>query len=381
LPEPRWIAGTSARREAQLSTNHAGSNRWSLPRTLLPDGDERPLWIVGESISEQKVSRAEVLPGRFTAPGLVDAHFHIALSSDHRPLGMDAALEKLRPLRDQGVLLIRDMGAPASLTLRLPDDPGLPRVLASGRQLAVDGGFFPDCYDPVAPDDLVAAGLAEIEAGATWVKVLMDWQTPDLTYPIETLRALVAAVHARGARVAAHTSWGGVALIAAAGVDSIEHGDRVDEPTLAVMAAEGIAWAPTTGPRHASLSELPRLLGRTDLEPERRKRIERWLPNLRVAIDNVAAMVPVAARLGVRLLASTDNTGTVADEVARFVQYGLSPTDALAAATTRSREFLGAPTLEDGAPADVVTFHNDPREDLRVLAEPAAIVLGGHRIR
>jgi imidazolonepropionase-like amidohydrolase len=53
---------------------------------------------------------------------------------------------------------------------------------------------------------------------------------------------------------------------------------------------------------------------------------------------------------------------------------------ALRAATTAARAFLGEPSLEDGARADVVTYEGDPRDDPAVLRSPAAIVLGGVRV-
>ena len=55
---------------------------------------------------------------------------------------------------------------------------------------------------------------------------------------------------------------------------------------------------------------------------------------------------------------------------------GLEPKDALAAASTWPRRFLGAP-----ATADIVTYHHDPREDPGQLAHPAAVVAGGIRLR
>jgi imidazolonepropionase-like amidohydrolase len=91
-------------------------------------------------------------------------------------------------------------------------------------------------------------------------------------------------------------------------------------------------------------------------------------------------MIPLAARLGVALLAGTDTVGTVVDEVRQLVDYGLEPVDALRAASTAARAFLGEPGLDDGAAADLVTFDDDPRDDPGVLARPAAVVLNGRRV-
>ena len=200
--------------------------------------------------------------------------------------------------------------------------------------------------------------------GATWIKVIADWTTPELSYPVDALRAMVERVHAAGGRVAAHTQWEGVRMVVEAGVDSIEHGCRLDPETLTLMADRGVAWTPTLSAFNAPLGP--------DARPDLIERREEVLANYR-------AMIPTAHRLGVTLLAGTDTVGTVVDEVRQLIDYGLSPLDALRAATTAARAFLGRPALTDGAPADLVTFEDDPREDPDVLRWPVAVVLGGRR--
>ena len=83
----------------------------------------------------------------------------------------------------------------------------------------------------------------------------------------------------------------------------------------------------------------------------------------------------MAVRLGALVLAGTDVTGSIPREVALLAQMGVEPKDALAAASTWPRRFLGAP-----ATADIVTYHHDPREDPGQLAHPAAVA-GGIRLR
>ena len=121
--------------------------------------------------------------------------------------------------------------------------------------------------------------------------------------------------------------------------------------------------------------ECDRTASRADVcaRPERRALFAGILENFR------ALLAPAAAR-GVTILAGTDLAGTVVDEVRHLVAFGLTPTQALCAATTHARSFLGAPSLEAGGTADVVTFEEDPRDDPDVLSRPAAVVLGGVRI-
>ncbi len=354
--------------------------QWELPAPITGEGRPRPLWAVDGKLTEAPVSGAHILPGKFSCPGLVDSHFHMALRYPGIALGMDEALQNLRAAREVGVLLVRDMGAPERLSLKLPPDPSLPRMISSGRQLAVAGGFKEGSHDPVAPEQLVSAALAEIAAGAQWVKVLTDWQPGDpLTYPIPLLSEMIAAVHAAGVRVAAHCSWY-VHDVVLAGADSIEHGTLMDEETLRLMADRGVAWAPTTNTYVRNLGEIDSLLA-ADVPAERRQQLAEARRRVTGFLELSAAMVPRAAQLGVRLLASTDSCGSIADEVERWVSWGVAPETALGAATWDARTFLEADPMREGCSADVVTFDRDPRVDPAVLHQPVAILLRGRRLR
>jgi imidazolonepropionase-like amidohydrolase len=76
------------------------------------------------------------------------------------------------------------------------------------------------------------------------------------------------------------------------------------------------------------------------------------------------------------LLAGTDVVGTIADEIALLAGHGLSAEQAIAAASSAARDFLGIHPQ-----GDIVTYHEDPREDPSVLARPAAVVVRGTRVR
>jgi imidazolonepropionase-like amidohydrolase len=346
---------------------------WRLPPTVLPEGERRDLWVADGLITSDPIGGAESLPGRFALPGLVDAHCHLAVGVDREPLERAGARAALLRARDQGVLLVRDVGAPHSVTLDIRAEPGLPPLLAAGRWLAPLGGFYPTLHDPVPAADVVLAALAEVARGATWVKIVTDWPRGEgadrrvvPSYDAETLRRVIDAVHAAGVRVAVHAVSRFAIDLVALGVDSVEHGEFLDTTTLRVMAERGIAWTPTVS---AVTAPLP-----ADAPDELRRRVATSMENLR-------ELLPAAARLGVTVLAGTDTVGTVADEASRLVQFGMAPIDALRACTTAARAFLGAPGIEAGASADVLTFDADPRDDPAALARPTAIVLRGHRVR
>jgi imidazolonepropionase-like amidohydrolase len=97
--------------------------------------------------------------------------------------------------------------------------------------------------------------------------------------------------------------------------------------------------------------------------------------------ERLRTLLPGAVRRGVTVLTGTDIVGTIPGEVALLTELGLTPTEALAAATTAARKFLGFPDQRDGQPADLVTYAEDPRDDPAVLARPAAVVRHGARLR
>ena len=72
--------------------------------------------------------------------------------------------------------------------------------------------------------------------------------------------------------------------------------------------------------------------------------------------------------------------GLVAQEAAELVAAGLSTIEALSAATWAAREWLARPGIEEGASADLVVYESDPRDDIKVLAAPKAVVLRGQTV-
>jgi imidazolonepropionase-like amidohydrolase len=347
---------------------------WAVHGVALPFGEEPASWWIDGSgaVHDRPVAGADLLPGGFVLPGLVDAHAHPAVGSGPAglvPLAASAARANLVAWAQAGITLVRDVGSAGGLTLQLGSAPGMPALQAAGRFLAPAGRYFSDLLDaPVDEAGLVDAALAEIGRGAAWVKVIADF--PDLaagtdakaTYRIDAIARLAAAAHEAGARVAVHSTVPGAGQLVAAGVDSVEHGFGLDERAVRDMAERGTAWTPTVG-------ALLVMLDAPGMTPERRHRLQEGRAR-------IAELLPLAVQLGVPVLAGTDVTGSIPREVALLAQMGLEPQAALAAASTWPRRFLGAANT-----ADIVTYHHDPRQDPDQLARPAAVVAGGVRLR
>ncbi|TVZ04945.1 hypothetical protein EAS64_09950 [Trebonia kvetii] len=143
------------------------------------------------------------------------------------------------------------------------------------------------------------------------------------------------------------------------GADSIEHGQALSRPELDALGARGGAWTPT----------LCAVLGRRDSpDPEVRRQVGELRERLRDHLSYAVAH-------GVRILAGNDVVGTIAEEIALLSDHGLTVEQAIAAAGSIARDFLGI--HPDG---DIVTYDDDPRDDPGVLARPAAVVVRGVRV-
>lgn len=347
---------------------------WAVHGIELPFGDRvRSWWIDAQgTVRDEPIADAEPLPGRYVLPGLADAHAHPALAIGPEgpvPLSAQAARANLTAWAQSGITLVRDTGSPAGMSLDIVREPGMPALFAAGRFLAPPDHYFPDLLvTPVPEADLVSCALAEVRRGARWVKLIADFHNvtaekprAEATYSLEVVAQLTAAVHDAGGRVAAHTTMPNVAQLVAAGVDSIEHGTRLDESGVTAMADRGTAWTPTLC---ASLAMLDQ-----EIPPQLRQKL------LEIR-ERLSELLPLAIRLGVPVLAGTDVMGSIPREVVMLSRLGLEPQQALAAASVWPREFIGA-----GLGADIVTYEHDPRDDAEQLAQPVAVVSGGVRLR
>jgi imidazolonepropionase-like amidohydrolase len=350
-----------------------------LSGVVLPEGEHRDLWVRDGRITFEPVPGAETVGrGGWLVPGLVDAHCHVGIGVG------GAHVEDLAGLREQalteraaGVLALRDCGSPVD-TRALDDEPDLPRIIRAGRHIAAPRRYIPGLGIEVEPVDLVAEVRVQARRGDGWVKLVGDWIDRghgDLApeWPADVLRAAIAAAHADGARVTAHT-FGTDALpgLIGAGIDCIEHGTGLTEDLLADMAARGTAVVPTL----VNVENFPGFAAAGE------KKFPAYASTMRRLYANSGAVVRAAFEAGVPIFAGTDagggiEHGVIADEVRALHAAGIPAEAALAAASWAARRWLGLPCIEEGAPADLVVYDSDPRADLDALQRPQRILLRG----
>ena len=227
---------------------------------------------------------------------------------------------------------------------------------------------------------LPRAVAEEAARGDGWVKLVADWIDRDLgpdgdlrpLWPDDVLAAAIAVAHDAGARVTAHTfSTEAVPGLLAAGVDCLEHGTGLTPDLIDEVARRGIPVAPTL-----------LQVGLFDAIAEQAGRYPLFAARMRGLHARRHQQVRDLHDAGVRLLVGTDAGGTIEHgrlpaEAAEMVAAGIPAPDVVAAASWRTREYLGVAGLAEGESADLVVYPADPRLDIGVLAHPTAVVLRG----
>jgi len=326
------------------------------------------------------------LGGRYVAPGLMDAHVHIA------------SLDQARRALTSGVTTARSMGVSNYA------DVGLARIAASGavqlpeiipagyhiRPQPAEDFFFqhPELARYMggkmtgaeAVRSMVRAqlgrGVAFIKTNATERAGLPETDPRKQLYGEAELRVMVEEANARNVGVAAHAHGdaGGRAAVLA-GVRSIEHGTYLSPGTLDLMAERGTYLAPTI----AIVADLTQPGGDYD--------DAQLLVRGRTMLPRVREMAAAAKRAGVKIVAATDtgygpeSTTRLGHELEEFVGIGMTPLEALQAATLTAAELFGIENrtgrIAPGLEADLIVLERNPLEDVRVLQDVLMVINNG----
>jgi imidazolonepropionase-like amidohydrolase len=350
------------------------------------------------------------LPNATVLPGLIDAHTH--LTSEPRfgydRLAISVPREALIGAKNARVTLLagfttaRNVGARGFTDVALRDAinagdvPG-PRLLVSGPPLSITGGhcdnnMLPSEYH--ATSDGAADGVAavqhkvreNIKYGADLIKVCATGGVLSLgdnpqhsQYTVEEMKAIVADAHRLGRKVAAHAHGAeGIRWAAEAGVDSIEHGSYIDDAGIAAMKEHGTYLVPTLYLGDWMMENAEQ----THMPPPLMAKAREVIPAAR---QNIAH----AFTSGVKVAFGTDAAvyphGLNGREFAVMVKLGLTPLQAIQAATVNAADLLGwsgkVGSLEPGAWADVVAVDGDPVKDVTTLERVKFVMKGGEVVK
>ena len=331
------------------------------------------LWISGGVFVDGPLAEFTELTG-FVLPGFVDAHCHVGYSATGTATLGEAEEQALANL-DAGALALRDCGSPLD-TRPLVGRDDLPVLIRAGRHIARTKRYIRELGVEVEPAELPAEVARQLQYGSGWIKIVGDWidrAIGDLAplWPQDILAEAIGAAHAGGARVTTHV-FGEDALpgLLAAGVDCIEHGTGLTDDTIAVAAERGVHLVPTV----INIANFPSFADAAGKFPT-------YARHMRDLHARNPQTVRDAAAAGIVLHAGTDaggfiEHGRVADEVTAMA--GLIGTrEALFAASHSARDWLGLPVYQEGEPADLVLFAEDPMTDIGVLQHPAVVIRSG----
>jgi len=392
-----------------------GSGSPLFPGEVLVQGNR--IKAVAKGRNQLKADGAEIVDGGGATlmPGLTDAHTHASGRVPHTAKGAEAALPGVEAhflqaeLRDYlrfGVTTIRVCGSQGLMpqTARQAMRYGAfrgPRLLTCGKIIsatAPGGRFYGDMYrEADGPDDIRRAVREQIRSGADFVKVMTtgarsnELEDPDplqLTEP--ELAAVTDEAHRLGYRVAAHAEGlDGCAAAIRHGVDTIEHGMYLHQrpDLLEAMAAGGQVLVPTLSGYYwmAGLGEtVDPTAGPGEPLGAEAAHADPGMPPVLTGLaqynlEQGAASMRAARQAGVPIALGSDVSLATGLEIQRMVHHGLTPAEALVAATKTAAEALDlgehVGTVTEGKLADLTIVDGDPLAEPRLLSDPGRIWL------
>lgn len=384
--------------------------------TLVVEGGKISAVLDG-FVGTEKYPAARIvdLRSRYVLPGLIDSHVHLTsdragnegalalVTTSQAAWAYEAELNAHKTL-NAGFTTVRNLGdGPEGITLALRDaiNKGWvqgPRIIDAGTPISATAGHmdgrlgYADWVQEHISDENVCDGVEscrravrkQIGRGVDVIKIATTGGVNSVVGAgvgkqmfDDEAKALIETAHLYGKKVAVHAHGdGGINLALAAGADSIEHGTMLDEAGIKLFLKSGAYYVPT-------LSTINGYKDRLAADPNA------YSPDVLAKIQWRIGITGKALKLahdkGVKIAFGTDagvsKHGRNADEFELMVQFGMTPMEAIQAATVNAADLLGLSakvgTLEAGKSADLIAVNADPLQDISELKRVRFVMMGG----
>ena len=408
LAAQKPVAPTKAVLAGRLIDGRSAAPR--MDQVILIEGEQ--ITAVGPRSSTRIPDGAQVidLSGHTVLPGLIDVHTHLTaipeLFNTAEYMGITPparalrAVENARVTQLSGFTTVRDVGAASWVDVALRDAIAAgriagPRMRVSTLPLSITGGGMdansvapeytlsnPFAHVVDGPDAVRLAVRTNRKRGADWIKLYATGSIgssnsdPNATqFSVEEIRVAVDEARALGLRVAAHAhGTRGIRNAVEAGATSIEHGSLLDDATIRLMKQRGTwlvadlygdEWFETEGRDSGAPAE--QLTKNTALSRRFRDSARRaHAAGVKIAFGSDSGVYPF---------------GLAGRQFALMVDIGMTPLQAIRAATRDAAELLGMSdrigTVEPGKLADLIAVGGDPLRHVRVLEDVKFVMKGG----
>ncbi|KQZ62635.1 Xaa-Pro dipeptidase [Sphingopyxis sp. Root1497] len=389
---------------------------------VITDADKPALGASTVIVTDDRIT--SISPGRSPAPadaeivdlgdktllpGLIDLHVHLTgdPGGDYRSEAVDpdewgvvVGVKNAGITLRAGFTTVREAGSAqyTAFSLRRGTAAGFitgPRIIAAGPALSIVGGHgdvtgFREDVHGVLDQGYTCTGAVECaekvrkasRAGADIIKItatggVLSQQGRGLEghFSRAELDSIATTAHSLGLKVMAHAHGArGIEDAAAAGIDTIDHGTFADDAALKVMKAKGTYLVPTL----MAFEGIKERLGKGIYTPTVEEKV-------RMTMGSVGKAVTRAKALGVPVAFGTDagvfDHGRNAGEFALLVANGLTPREAVAAATTVAAKALSMENeigrIAPGMSADLIAVSGDPLTDVRTLEKVDWVMVRG----
>jgi imidazolonepropionase-like amidohydrolase len=385
--------------------------------------DNMVIQVVGDRIQSVAPAQSTQIPKGATVidlshatvlPGLIDCHVHLDSRADRydeiyrfkdTPFSQAfAAVVHARKTLEAGFTSVRDVGSLPFLAVDLRNSineglvPG-PRIVASGPPITITGGhgdlnnYSPQTRVSMFPEERdfqIADGVdqvrhvvrAQVKYGVDVIKilatggVLSKGDSPGAPqFSLEELKVAAEEAHMAGRKIAAHAhGTQGIKNAILAGIDSIEHASLIDDEGIRLAKERGVYL----------------VMDIYNDDYIRGKAVEFGLPKENVEKEKMVGELQrenfqKAVKAGVKMAFGTDAGvyphGDNAKQFAYMVKYGMTPAQAIRAATSSAADLIGRAkdvgTVEPGKYADLIAVSGDPLKDVRVLENVGFVMKGG----